>query len=152
MESCDFETKRAQKEYEISEFIRADNGCTTYFTWSVSFDPKPGDGRKVMLTVQTYNPVHRTKFLLIKKEMLCPEQRPPCSVYETILDEVLTYVRERKTMDFNYQVEWNLKNSDEPIKRSYFNGKDVDTVLQKLYEAHDRDLMIIYSISMLSEA
>lgn len=151
MESCDFETKRAQKEHEISEFIRVDNGCTTYFTWSVSFNP--GDGRKVILAVQTYNPVHKTKFLLIKKEMLCPETTDdPHSVYETILDEVMTYVRERKTMDFNYQVEWNLKNSNESIKRSYFNGKDIDAILQKLYEAHDRDVMIIYSIRMLSEA
>ena len=146
MADQDFESSRAHFEHEISDMIRRDNGCTTYFTWEGGTD-------HVSLSVHTYNPYHKQKFLLVREREECGaswELRH--EAYFKCLGKVARYVQSRRTIEAAYLVEWNIKSCNESIKRSYFNGKNVREVLDKLYEVNDEDTLIIYKIEMLPEA
>ena len=71
----------------------------------------------------------------------------------TLLKQVKTYVEERKKLNLNYLVEWNSKNTiNEGIKRSYFNGGNIDEILEKFYNGSEKSKFIIYKIEMIPES
>lgn len=92
----------------------------------------------------------------------------------SVLNDMLEYVKSSIKRDLNYTIQWNYRNFSERenkteqqpdrlrrginlhdnaiSKTSYFSGKSVEEVLQKLYFGKKKDEIIIYSIQMISES
>ena len=150
-----YEKQLMALEHEISELIRNDNGCTTYFTWNFKNNTFPYTGSNIKISVHTYNPVHKTKFLLMSNVLLVEEitEKKIYSAKFALLKQVKTYVEERKKLNLNYLVEWNSKNTlNENVKHSYFNGENIDEILEKFYNGREKSKFIIYKIEMIPES
>ena len=144
-------TRRYELENKIKSTIAEDNNCTVHFDWN--FTP-PGilvEPPYVKLDLITYNPRHKTNFLLHSIQENC---QPHIKVFIIILEKMLTYIQKRTTSIINYSVEWNYRFADkekhQPIKRSYFQGKNIEEILEKLYYNKERDTIIIYKVEMIA--
>ena len=154
MNDTEFNDEISKKESEISKIIRDDNGCTTYFTWNFK-NANPLPGTKIELQVDTFNPIHKTRFLLIKEiNHTCDNDINTIQDTQVaIINNVKQFLNDRKKTNYNYLVEWNNKDTlEEKIKRSYFNGETVDDVLEKLYNGREKYNFIIYKIKMIAES
>ncbi len=149
-----FNDEITKKENEISNIIREDNGCSTYFTWHFK-NAHPLPGSKIELEVHTFNPKHRTRFLLVKEiNNTCDNEIETIQYTQlAIIKNVKKYLINRTKTNYNYLVEWNNKDTiNEKIKRSYFNGETIDIVLEKLYNGRESFDFIIYKIEMIAES
>ena len=153
MNQRDFENLLAKKQHEISEIIRNDNKCTTYFTW---------DNEIIMysqycyikLNVHTYNPKHKSKFLLMRDKIEClDDDNIIQSKKLEMLEKVKEYILENRKTEYNYSVEWNFKRKfDENTKISYFSGSSINEVVQKLYDTNETENLVVYKIVMIAES
>lgn len=153
MNKEEFENLLASKQHEISEIIRNDNNCTTYFTW---------DNEIIMysyncyikLNVHTYNPKHKSKFLLMKDKIECLDDvKVIQSKKLEMIEKVKKYILENQKTEYNYSVEWNFKSKlHENTKISYFSGPNINEVVQKLYDTNETENLVVYKIVMIAES
>ena len=148
---------RFQLEKEITDIIFNDNGCSTHFQWG-SNNESNSTQAKYQLNLVTYNPIHKTQFLLhtITEEigdieLLWQEKE---EIETKILRDMLYYLQQRKKHVYYYTVKWSYKKDDsnagEEFKEnvSYFNGNDIQEIINKFFFQKDKDTIIIYSIIM----
>lgn len=154
MDNKVFSDEMAKRENEISEMIRKDNDCSTFFSWDFK-SLYPDSGMKIEVTVHTFNPRHNTRFLLLKESQeTCDNSNAGLQQLQfSIIDEVKQFLLIKENTNYNYLVEWNQKDTlFESVKRSYFNGQTVDAVLEKLYNENNRENFVIYKIEMIAES
>ena len=145
--------RRYELENTIKQLIKNDNNCTAHFEWNFTPPGLKADYPFVQLDLITYNPKHKTTFLLhsIKEERI-----PDNHCFIIVLEKMLAYIQKRTTTILNYNVEWNYRFADnekqEPIKSSYFRGRNVQEILEKLYFNKEKDTIVIYKIEMIAES
>ena len=169
-----FSFKKYKLENEITQIIRSDNNCSCHFEWDYSRiwceksqELKP----HAKLSLITYNPTHKGFFLLhsITKSLINSHIQTDYSLLQqenkeiilSIITEMNEYVKTSIKKDLNYTIQWNYRNCSEKTetycdntssKTSYFSGKTIEDVLQKLYFGKKKDDIIIYSIQMIAES
>lgn len=131
-------TNEYEAESAIQNLIVKDNKCSTHFNYS-------GDKNQCTLNLITYNPSHKTHFLLHSltdinkltavnkmydyvyklKEALAPKDESYCS----------------------YSVEWYSRPQEKQFVSSFY-GKDMGEVLHKFYYGKIKESLIIYSIKL----
>ena len=148
-----FDNLLAQKEYEICEIIRNDNNCTTFFTWDNEIIMH-GKKSYIKLNVHTYNPKHKTRFLLIRDKVECfnDEEEVQKNKLEMI-GKVKKFILETQKTDYNCCVQWTYKGRvTEKIKTSYFSGSSIVEVVKKLYDKNETENLVVYKIEMIAES
>ena len=148
-----FENLLAQKEHEICEIIRNDNNCTTFFTWdnnNIMHDKK----YYIKLNVHTYNPKHKTRFLLMRDKIECLNEREIIQKNKLeMIETVKKFILETQKTYYNYCVQWNYKGSvTEKVKTSYFSGSSIVEVVKKLYDKNETENLVVYKIEMIAES
>ncbi|ETO17450.1 hypothetical protein RFI_19872 [Reticulomyxa filosa] len=83
-------------ENQITELIRKDNGCSAHFRYSYQ-------GHKVRVKLVTFNPKHRSTFLVHEIE---------CKTRFEALTDILQYVKDRvRDEEKCYSVTWKMKEN-----------------------------------------
>ena len=151
----EFQRQRYNLEYQISDLIKRDNNCSAHFEWQGKFK---GPGCSIQLNLVTFNPAHKSHFLLhsICRTVDCDINDEEETVYINILQEMLAYLQKRQKSISKYMVEWNYRTSDqekeERSKISYFDGFNIESILAKLYYGKDKDTITIYKIEMIPDS
>jgi len=114
-------------EYMISELIKGDSGCYTNF----DYDSVYQGGTNTNLKVITYNPIHKTHFLL--------HQIDGIDALDTL-----------HTKYASYTVEW-WHVDKQGINRSYFYGQNIEEVMKKFYYCKRREDYTILSVRLNPE-
>lgn len=153
MNKDDFENLLAKQEHEICEIIRNDNKCSTFFTWDneiIMYSEKC----YIKLNVHTYNPRHRSKFLLIRDKIECLNHVEEIQKNKlSMIKKVKDFILETQKTDYNYCVQWNYKGSvTDKIKTSYFSGSSIVEVVKKLYDKNETENLVVYKIEMIAES
>ncbi|ETO35421.1 hypothetical protein RFI_01642 [Reticulomyxa filosa] len=108
-------------ENEITELIRKDNGCSAHFRYSYQ-------GHKVRVQLVTFNPKHRSTFLVHELE---------CQTRYNALTDMLQYVKDRvRDEEKCYSVTWKMKESalTTKVKRTSQNFREADASSDKASE------------------
>ena len=126
-------------EYMISELIKCDNGCYTNF----DYDSVYQGGTNTNLKVITYNPIHKTHFLL--------HQINGIDALDTLhkMYEHLYNIKDNANY-VSYVVEWLYKDIMN-INRSLFYGENMDEIMKKFYYRKRKDDYTMLSIRLNPE-
>ena len=126
-------------EYMISELIKCDNGCYTNF----DYDSVYQGGTNTNLKVITYNPIHKTHFLL--------HQINGIDALDTLhkMYEHLYNIKDNANY-VSYVVEWLYKDIMN-INRSLFYGENTDEIMKKFYYRKRKDDYTMLSIRLNPE-
>jgi hypothetical protein len=114
-------------EYMISELIKGDGGCYTNF----DYDSVYQGGTNTNLKVITYNPIHKTHFLL--------HQIDGIDALDTL----------HKMYDHIYNIKELLQQKGNT--NSYFYGQNIEEVMKKFYYRKRRDDYTILSVRLNPE-
>ena len=150
---------RFQLEREISDLIRKDNNCSAHFTWKTypEDDTDAETERRSIFLLElelvTFNPQHTNHFLLHKITRPLEDVAPGEGHYCQILRQMLDFVKNKQQDIYVYVVNWKYKaGSQKESTTSYFYGRNVEEVLEKLHYGKNPDSLIIYSITMRPES
>jgi hypothetical protein len=126
-------------EYMISELIKCDNGCYTNF----DYDSVYQGGTNTSLKVITYNPSHKTHFLL--------HQINGIDALDTLhkMFDHLYNIKDNANY-VSYVVEWLYKDIMN-INRSLFYGENTDEIMKKFYYRKRKDDYTMLSIRLNPE-
>ena len=126
-------------EYMISELIKCYNGCYTNF----DYDSVYQGGTNTSLKVITYNPSHKTHFLL--------HQINGIDALDTLhkMYEHLYNIKDNANY-VSYVVEWLYKDIMN-INRSLFYGENMDEIMKKFYYRKRKDDYTMLSIRLNPE-
>ena len=126
-------------EYMISELIKCDNGCYTNF----DYDSVYQGGTNTSLKVITYNPSHKTHFLL--------QQINGIDALDTLhkMFDHLYNIKDNANY-VSYVVEWLYKDIMN-INRSLFYGENTDEIMKKFYYRKRKDDYTMLSIRLNPE-
>lgn len=122
-------------EHQISELIRnGRSGCHASFRYS-------HQGPKVRTKLVTWNPKHRSTFLVHETEARSRIDA---------LRELLMYVKDKiRDQEKPFTVKWYLKNtSDCKLVTSHFYAQDIYNLLDKFYYDKNRDDYEIVEIKL----
>jgi len=132
-------------EYMISELIKGDGGCYTNF----DYDSVYQGGTNTCLKVITYNPIHKTHFLLHQidgNDALDTLHKMYDHIYN--IKELLQ--QKSNTKYASYTVEW-WHVDKQGINHSYFYGQNIEEVMKKFYYRKRRDDYTILSVRLNPE-
>jgi len=132
-------------EYMISELIKGDSGCYTNF----DYDSVYQGGTNTNLKIITYNPTHKTHFLLHQIDgidMLDTLHKMYDHIYN--IKELLQ--QKSNTKYASYTVEW-WHVDKQGVNRSYFYGQNIEEVLKKFYYRKRKDSYTILSVRLNPE-
>jgi len=127
-------------ESAIQSLITKDNKCSTHFSY------RGGDAETLCtLNLITYNPVHKTHFLLhsltaINKLTVINQ------MYEHVYKLTAALTPEDASCQ-SYTVEWYSKTQEKKYVSSFY-GADMTAVLHKFYFGKHKESLIIYSIKL----
>ena len=126
-------------EYMISELIKCDNDCYTNF----DYDSVYQGGTNTSLKVITYNPSHKTHFLL--------HQINGIDALDTLhkMFDHLYNIKDNANY-VSYVVEWLYKDIMN-INRSLFYGENTDEIMKKFYYRKRKDDYTMLSIRLNPE-
>ena len=119
-------------ENAIKELIKNDNHCSAHFKHE--YDSKSGWS----LNLITYNPNHKTHFLLHSIPTGILRSLPgdvPLNIYVDMYNHIFNLKKTMEKRDspyLNYTIEWR-NNNTQKTERSYFYGNDVNEVMKKFY-------------------
>lgn len=122
-------------EHQISELIRnGRSGCHASFRYS-------HQGPKVRTKLVTWNPKHRSTFLVHETEARSRIDA---------LNELLLYVKDKiRDQEKPYTVKWHLKNTmDMKLVTSHFYAQDIYNLLDKFYYDKNREDYEIIEIKL----
>lgn len=123
-------------EYTISELIKKNGGCYSNF----DYDSLYQGGTNISLKVITYNPIHKTHFLLHRIDginALDALHKMYAHIYN--IKELL----QQNTEYTSYKIEWRCVGK-QSINHSYFYGQNKEEVMEKFYyRKHRADYTII---------
>ena len=124
-------------EYMISELIKRNSGCYANFNYNSLYQ----GGTNISLKVITYNPIHKTHFLLHRIDginALDALHKMYAHIYN--IKELL----QQNTEYTSYKIEWRCVGK-QSINHSYFYGQNKEEVMKKFYYRKRRaDYTILY--------
>lgn len=132
-------------EYMISELIKGDNGCYTNF----AYDSVYQGGTNTTLKVITYNPVHKTHFLLHQIDGVDALDTLH-KMYDHIYNIKELLQQKSNTKYKSYTVEW-WHVDKQGINRSYFYGQNIEEVMRKFYYRKRKEAYTILSVRLNPE-
>ena len=132
-------------EYMISELIKGDNGCYTNF----DYDSVYQGGTNTTLKVITYNPIHKTHFLLHQIDGIDALDTLH-KMYDHIYNIKELLQQKSNTKYASYTVEW-WHVDKQGINRSYFYGQNIEEVMRKFYYRKRKEAYTILSIRLNPE-
>lgn len=132
-------------EYMISELIKGDNGCYTNF----NYDSVYQGGTNTALKVITYNPAHKTHFLLHQIEGIDALDTLH-KMYDHIYNIKELLQQKSNTTYKSYTVEWWHKDKT-GVNHSFFYGENMEVVMKKFYYHKRREDYTILSVRLNPE-
>jgi len=129
-------------EYMISELIKRNGGCYTNFDYESLYQ----GGTNISLKVITYNPIHKTHFLLHQIDginALDALYKMYAHIYN--IKELL----QQKTKYTSYKIDWC--DGKQSINQSYFYGQNKEEVMKKFYYRKRRSNYTILSVRLNPE-
>ena len=126
-----------EAEYAIQELIKNDYNCSAHFEYE-----KCHRFKRLKLNLITYNPIHKTPFLLFS--ILRTDQNKLeiiTKMYEHVYT-LKTTLSEKDSQYISYTIEWYCYKTKERVKTS-FHGENIEQVLLKFN--HDKP-KTIYSM------
>jgi len=125
-------------EYMISELIKGDSGCYTHFDYESVYQ----GGTNISLKVITYNPTHKTHFLLHQVDGIDSIDALK-KMYDHIYNIKELLQQKTNTKYNSYTVEWWHKDKA-GINHSFFYGENVEAIMKKFYyHKHRKDYTIL---------
>ena len=128
-----------QIEYNIKKLIQNDNNCSAHFEYESTYT-------KVKLNLVTYNPTHKTHFLLHTVEGDSNIEALK-KMYEHVFNLKKT-LKEKNSPYFLYSIEW-YSRKEAKSQTSSFYGSDVQEVLRKFYYKRDFEDLTLLSMNLL---
>jgi len=121
-------------EYMISELIKGNGGCYTHFNYEKQITTRRLPTPQFLLSVVTYNPIHKTHFLLHE---LTAEDKISClqNMYDHIYGiKNLIENKECKssTGEICYTIMW-MEAGKRGTNTSFFYGKNLEEIIKKFY-------------------
>ena len=136
-------TTKFMGEFEIQRLIKDDNNCSAHFTYETTMAED-----KVRLALTTYNPQHKTHFLLHhlegKTAIDCLEK-----MYNHIY-ELKTTLKNKDNHYLLYQIEWYCPHTQK-IESSSFYGETIEQVLMKFNHCK-KEKLVIYNMKLTPTA
>jgi hypothetical protein len=132
-------------EYMISELIKGDNGCYTNF----DYDSVYQGGTNTTLKVITYNPTHKTHFLLHQIDGIDALDTLH-KMYDHIYNIKELLQQKSNTKYASYTVEW-WHVDKQGINRSYFYGQNIEEVMRKFYYRKRKEEYTVLSVRLNPE-
>jgi len=132
-------------EYMISELIKGDGGCYTNF----DYDSVYQGGTNTSLKVITYNPIHKTHFLLHQIDGIDALDTLH-KMYDHIYNIKELLQEKSNTKYASYTVEW-WHVDKQGINRSYFYGQNIEEVMRKFYYRKRKEAYTVLSIRLNPE-
>ena len=134
-----------QGEYMISELIKRNGGCYSNF----DYDSLYQGGTNISLKVITYNPIHKTHFLLHQIDGINALDTLH-KMYDHLYNIKELLQQKTNTKYASYTVEWWYV--DKPgINHSYFYGQNIEEVMKKFYYRKRREDYNILSVRLNPE-
>lgn len=124
----DLQTKIYTLENQIQNLVFNDNKCSVHFDYTYSDKLK-----HLTLSVHTFNPVHKTTFLLYSTSIYTDGKKDQLDKFKVkLLEEVSNYLKANiePKQNMSYTVHWR-KNSSEHT--SYFSGKTFPEIVDKFF-------------------
>lgn len=124
-------------EYMIQNLISNDNNCSAHFEYNY--------GVGVMLKLLTYNPTHKSHFLLHAIES---DSKVHC--LEKMYDHIFTLKTTLKKKDnpyLIYLIEWYCPDTQKIVKSSFY-GDNIEQVLMKFNYGKQKKL-VIYNMKLV---
>ena len=131
-----------QGEYMISELIKRNGGCYSNF----DYDSLYQGGTNISLKVITYNPIHKTHFLLHRIDginALDALHKMYAHIYN--IKELLQ--QKTNTEYSSYTIKWCHKDKTE-TNHSFFYGENMEAVMKKFYYHKRREDYTILSVCL----
>jgi len=132
-------------EYMISELIKGESGCYTNF----DYEPVYQGGTNTTLKVITYNPIHKTHFLLHQIDGVDNIDALK-KMYDHIYNIKELLQQKSNTKYASYTVEWWHVDKT-GINHSFFYGENVEAVMKKFYYRKRREDYTILSVRLNPE-
>jgi len=127
-------------EYSIQELIKNDSNCSAHFEYEeLSF-------KRLKLNLVTYNPKHKTHFLLFS---LMGEPDKKLELIKEMYIHVYTLkvaLAKGDSPYVCYTIEWYCDKTNKRVKSSFY-GENIEQVLLKFNYNHDKPLTI-YSMQL----
>jgi hypothetical protein len=120
----------AELQREIEDYIGLGQNSVVF-----EFDE---EGSLTTLKVITINPRHRQSFLF--------KQTEGTSKIDA-LRNLLHYVKNYKSKEYSYTVQWSLKDKKE-LHTSYFSAKNIMEALDKFFYGRDPNGIVIFSVNL----
>lgn len=116
-------------QHEIKEYIGGLESDSIKFEYAVA-------DNKTQLNVLTYNPRHKQSFLF--HALIGYDQTDA-------LKRMLEYVKQYKTRESSYTIQWSERDSAELIT-SYFRARNLPEAIDKFLFGRDVNSLIIFSV------
>lgn len=133
-------------EYMISELIKGDGGCYTHFDYS------PVHLMQLITTslkVITYNPIHKTHFLLHQIDGI-DAMDTLHKMYDHIYNIKELLQQKSNTRYSSYTVEW-WEVDKTGVNYSHFYGQNVEEIMQKFYYHKRKEAYTVLSVRLNPE-
>ena len=127
-----------EAERAIQELIEKDNNCSTHFNYTTGHV-------NYNLELVTYNPVHKSHFLL--HSTTGKTQVAALNKMYTHLIELKETLKHKDSPLLNYTVEW-YSHSEAKRFRSSFYGRDIEQVVDKFYYGKTKACLTIHNIKL----
>ena len=145
MENAEFKSIY-EGEYMISELIKGDNGCYTHFNYDSVYS---GDAN-TSLQLVTYNPVHKTHFLLHQLDGVS-ELDALQKMYDHIYNIKELLQKKDNVRYASYTVQW-WEVDKTGVNHSHFYGQSIEEVMKKFYYNKRRESYTILSVRLNAES
>ena len=137
-----------EAESAIQELIKNDNNCSAHFKYTTMCKEERNillAPNFVQLELVTYNPKHKTHFLL---HSLCEKTKLAAAnaLYKHIFD--LKQTLEKPDSGYvNYTIEWGDKK-DGKTRYSSFYGVDLEDVVRKFYYGKSKKALNVFNVKL----
>ena len=133
------EESKYQIEYNIRKLIQNDNNCSAHFEYESNYT-------KVKVHLVTYNPAHKTHFLLHTTEA-----ESNLEALKKMYDHVFNLkntLKEKNSPYFLYSIEWYSRKEGKSQTSSFY-GSDIQDILRKFYYKRDFEDLTLLKMSLL---
>ena len=131
-----------EAEYAIQQIILKDNNCSAHFEYTVE------NYTTIRLNLVTYNPIHKTFFLLLsissksnKKINIITKMYEHISILKSTLSN-------NNSQYVKYNIEWYCEKIKTKIV-SVFYGRNLEQILMKFNYGREKPLKI-YSLNLIT--
>jgi len=130
-----------EAERALQEMIDSDNNCSTHFRYSGDYIIH------TKLDLITYNPIHKTHFLLHSLNAKTPLEALNAMCQHLLQLKKILKHKDKDSPLLNYTVRW-YSYSERKTFHSSFYGKNIEEVIAKFYYGKLKSTLAIHNIKL----